>query len=349
MILKHKLAVAGIAVFLAGGSALHAQTERAVERRADRAERRVERRVERADYFNAEAWRELSPWTAGNAATAQNDLRRADRAMDNAELAAQRARNLERTSDQIDNNRGGRDVDLGTPTRTFTRSTPTNWYGYRDQNSDANSRWFYDYYELVPTYSKTSVRLADIEDINELADASDDMNERVTAAGEVNAVKKIKVGDKDNMLVKLSTKQQGVEIIDLGPISQMTQFKVGPGDLIKATGWVEEIGDNDVLIARQVEIDGQQHNIRRNLVRTLNGVVEEVKEVTVESGRHYIAAVDVNGQRSLVDLGPVTSYKVKVEPQSKIVVRGMPVRTNGNVVYLAREVDFGRERILIEN
>ena len=332
-------------IAMIAGNTAFAQTERAVERRADRAERRAENRVERANYFSNESWQQINPWTQQYNLEADRNFDRAERALDNAVGAAQRAANLENRSDQIDANRSQADVDID-QTLTGNRNTDwgNSWYGYRDSDQDA--RWFYDYYTVVPTYSYSTVRIAEIDDVDLLTDA--DAADRVTVSSEVDGIKKAMVGSHEHLVVKLSANDEDIDAVDLGPVSELDPSDVNVGDKITATGWVEEIGDKTVLIARRASVGDHQATIQRSLRQTFDGNVVDVKEVVVEDHPHYIAVVESDNKRTLVDLGPVTSYTVKVQPQSKIYVTGMPVRTNEQVLVMAKEVKLDGQVIEIQ-
>jgi hypothetical protein len=95
-----------------------AQTPRAVERRAERNERQLQRQVNRADYYSNQAWNQLDPWIT------RNGIRAAAAAAANANVRVNAA-----------------------PAAGVT----VNGYGFRD-NSAANDQWFYDYYQVSPTY-----------------------------------------------------------------------------------------------------------------------------------------------------------------------------------------------------
>ena len=79
----------------------------------------------------------------------------------------------------------------------------------------------------------------------------------------------------------------------------------------------------------------------------VTGSIVDITQINIGSQQHYMAIVEVDGQRQLVDLGPINAYKVKLQPATQIVVYGVPVQTHDHRVLMANRVRLGQEVIPI--
>ncbi|QEG01330.1 hypothetical protein Mal15_54060 [Stieleria maiorica] len=325
---------------MVGASSIHAQTERALERRADRLERRAERRMERASYFTQQAWQELNPWIRSNGVDPQWAFNRAARAMNNAAVAENRAAANEIASDRAAAVDGRFDVDVSS--QAGTRS---DWYGFR--NNAPATAWFYDYYTIVPSYTyptvvETQTLTSPIEESRPKASTTGVVGavESVTVEGEVVALKQSRVGGKEHLIAKLDLRSgaPSVDGVDLGPVDRANQLGLTVGANVKATGWTEQIGEKQLLVANSATNGDQVLRIDRSFEESIEATVIDLKEVQFDYGPKYIAIVESDGSRMLVDLGPVSTFDSRITPKSTITIVGTPVRSNDQILMVAKSI-----------
>lgn len=76
-----------------------------------------------------------------------------------------------------------------------------------------------------------------------------------------------------------------------------------------------------MLIAHRVRIDNRDAiDIERNASQRFAADFIDVKSTTIGSTDHYMAIVAINGERQLADLGPVATFKVELQPTTKITI-----------------------------
>ncbi len=165
--------------------------------------------------------------------------------------------------------------------------------------------------------------------------------------GKIASTKLAQVNGNENLVVGLKQDDQTVAI-DLGPAAALQGKNVEVGATIVAIGAMETIGDKDVLIADRVGIDNRDAiEIERNPSQRFAAEIIDVKRTAVGSEDHYMAIVEIDGERQLADLGPVATYKVALQPSTKITIQGVPVQTQHHRVFMAEQVRLGDEVIRI--
>ena len=358
-----------------------AQTRRALERRAARNERQAQRQTNRADYFTTQSWQQLDPWlrqngitvtTPGAAVTTPGVTVRTPRATVTTPGATARV-----------------DVDR-TPNVAVTANANTRTYGYRDSN--ANDRWFYDYYTVPPTYYSTgkaddgygaAIRYFDANndgvydsyaqyrdtnsdgqydeydrlDFSGSATVTSDNDtyagpaeaKRYTVSGTIKASKTSRMGDQETLVVEVHHPDYSPTIVDLGPVEAIKKYNVSTGQEITAKGWIETVGEKELLVADSVSIEGQgEITIDRRSNSSLSGQVVDVRETDIHSVPHYIGVIEADQGRQLVDLGPVQTYPAPIKASSKVVVYGVPAQTHGHTIFMADRVELGGETYVVD-
>lgn len=210
---------------------------------------------------------------------------------------------------------------------------------------DSDKNGSYDVYDRVDFAANDNDKNND-----GVPDAPADAN-RHTVSGAVDATKTVKVNGMENLVVKLNTgnaAQDAMTIVDLGPVERWPSQAVKEGDQLTATGPVEQIGDKQVLIAESASV-GKQKTV--TIVRTgprIEGQVVDVTRAEVKGTEHTLAIIDSASGRQIVDLGPANNLKVKVEPQTKIAVQGVPVQFRDHSIVMADMVDLNGQQITIQ-
>lgn len=227
---------------------------------------------------------------------------------------------------------------------------------FRDSDSNA-SYDTYDRYDFAEAEAAKSEKdLKDPKDQKDqsaeaLVDSPEDAN-RHTVAGKVFASKPAKVNGTPNMIVRLSeaeTKGESKEVrlVDLGPVDQWKSHPLKVDDMLTATGPIERIGDKQILIAETVKVgESKETSITRSAPK-MEGQVVDVTSTEIKGKPHTIAVVESESKRQLVDLGPSSNLKVKVEPKTQIEVEGVPVRVRNHSIVQAERVKIDGQDITI--
>lgn len=362
---------------------VQAQTERALERRIDRNARQLQRQANRADYYTNQTWQQLDPWVTQNgvaplantARAVRNTVNAAANAVGNTAGAVGNA--VKETVDAAtlrgdgqfgfnDNDRQNAwfyDYYTYTPTYYQTGNVEGQYASairyfdsdsdgiyetqsiYRDSDSDGQ----YDVYDRLDFYA------TDSDDANASSDSQSILENgpmdarRHTVEGEIALTKTAKVNGNEHLVVGLKQDGNQTLAVDLGPVNYMKNRDIEIGQSLMAMGAIEQVGDKSVLIADSVRIgNGQMMSIERSSGLSLTGQIVDVKSTQIGSTEHYMAIVQVEGERQLVDLGPTTSYKVRLEPSTQITVMGVPVRSQNHRVIMANRVRLGNEMINID-
>lgn len=231
-------------------------------------------------------------------------------------------------------------------------------YGSASRYYDANNDGIYD--SLSTFRDSDSNGSFDVYDRLDFADAKNDKSEgplsdglndanRHSVSGTVDAVKVAKVNGSENLVVKLATERRDtVTIVDLGAADTWKSDSVREGDKLSATGPIEQIGEKQIVMAETVSVANQKEVAVSRSGPRLQGLVVDVTQAEVKGTQHTMAVIESESSRQIVDLGPSNSLKMKVEPQTKIVVQGVPVQFRDYSVVLADRVDIDGQQIVIQ-
>lgn len=356
---------------------VEAQTRAANERRLDRNQRQMQRQMNRGNYYSDQAWQQINPWIQ------RYGINPLTRAADATRAAADRA--VDAAGRAIDSADGRRDGQFGYVDRNnqgwfydYYTYTPTYFYGqqgadryagairYFDSNNDGifdTSAYYRDSQQSGVFDEYDRYDFSYVEDDNEVETQQRDTTTRQQTtttyvgpsdarrhqvSGEIAMIKTAKVNGNENLVVALKHESEDSLAIDLGPAKEMRKHDVEVGKSIQAVGAMETIGEKQLLVAESVRLSGGETiEIDRSFGVTLTGNILDVQETTIGSTKHYMAIVNVEGESQLVDLGPVKSYKVKIQPETEIVIQGLPVRSRDHRVVMANRVRLGDEVITV--
>jgi len=374
--LGYTLLLFGVVTFVMPSSGVDAQTDRAIDRRLDRNARQLQNQANRADYYTAQTWQQLDPWVRqyeiAPLATAANAARNAANTAGNPVTQAADA-----TARRVDGQFGFRDqsetntwfYDYYTYTPTYYSSQSEDRYAsairyfdadndgvydsysyYRDSDNDGRYDEFdrIDFHANARTQSQTQTNERTVVESQDDSYRGPEDARRYKVNGEIKSIKSVKVNGDEHLMVGIKTDRVEMLAVDLGVARSMKDKGVEVGQSIVVVGAVESIGDKDVLVAESVQIgNGETLQISQGMGLTLTGEIVDIKNTTVGSSEHYIAVVQVDGERQLIDLGPTTTYRVRLEPSTQITVRGVPVRAQNHRVIMADQVQMGDEVIRV--
>lgn len=350
-----------------GLSSADAQLLNRIERRAVRNERQLQRQVNRSNYYTDQTWQTLTPWAQRyNVAP----LQRAANAV--AATANAVGNTVARTAEAVDGDGVRYGYRSNVPANRwfydYYTYRPTYYYGaqdsgrytsairyfdsdndgvydsqavYRDSNQDGR----YDEYDRMDFYAPSAA--ADVATSSSLdVTQSEPMDaplhdaRRYRLEGEVAVTKSASVNGAEHLLVGLRQEdQKDVQAVDLGPVEDMRDQGIEVGKLLVAEGTVEDVGDQQVLIADRVRVDNDQTiEIDQNAEKRIEGRVVDVQKVQVGSVETLMAIMDANGERLLVDLGPAASFPAMPDSNMPITLTGVPIQSQGHQVLLASRV-----------
>ncbi len=175
----------------------------------------------------------------------------------------------------------------------------------------------------------------------------------ITVTGKVQATKTAKVNGTAHLLLHLSgisVKEQDFKstsdiAVDVGPVDQLSKQEIREGESITAAGPVENIGDKQILVANSLQIGDEKVNQIQRGFPKLEGQVVDTTTSQVRNAEHTLAIVESGSMRRVVDLGPTSGLKMKIQPQTKIVVEGVPVRVRNRSMILADKLEINGQNI----
>ncbi|MEQ1903802.1 MAG: hypothetical protein ABL888_06435 [Pirellulaceae bacterium] len=355
-------------LILGAASSVDAQNTRTLERKLDRNERQIQRQANRADYYTTQTWQQINPWIEQNGIAPMSNAARsavnaAGRAVaQTADAATRRMDGRFGFQDKSQANVWFYDYYTYSPTYYSHKSDSAysgavryfdsdndgvyESYGYyRDSDSDGR----YDEYDRVDFFAQTSGSTKTSDKTSEPSEAKSEYTgpedaRRYTVKGKIEMIKTATVNGNKHLIVGINQEKESTLAIDLGLADSMKDKNVEVGKSIEATGAMETVGEKQVLVADSVKIgDGERIEIAHHNGVHVTGKVVDVKTTTIGSVESYLAIVEVDNQRQLVDLGPTATYKVKLLPSTKITLRGIPVRSQDHRVLMAERVELDGE------
>lgn len=339
-----------VAVTAASSLVDSVNAQNVLERRADRNIRQVERQAQRlgnrTNYYTDNTWKQVSPWAS------KYELRPVQRAANAAAnttaVAAANAR-FGYTNQNTATTQNGWFYDYyATPYTTYAKRADNNdfyssAYTFNDTDNDGAYDEFINYrdsdnkgrYDEYDEYSFSDVK-RDAQK-SERNDGLYDAN-RHTVSGKIEASKSAKVNGNVHTLVRVKSDREEPTIVDLGATSSLTKVKVEVGQDIVASGPLMQIGENEVLMAESVKISGEEVIVARSAPKT-SGIVLDTMTAEVQKGTHSLAIIKSENGNQLIDLGKADQLRVKIDPQSEVVVWGVPVQMKDQRVILAEKIE----------
>ena len=136
-------------------------------------------------------------------------------------------------------------------------------------------------------------------------------------------------------------------IVDLGPAKTPALQKITAGAEIASTGFVEKIGEKDVMIADQLTVNGIDVAISR-LDEVKQGKLVDFERVEVKDTEHTLALIDIGGDKQLVDLGSQTPEVLGLRKDIDIAVKAVPVQLDHRNLLMVHEAIIDGKRMTIE-
>lgn len=346
-----KFLIAAVAATSLGFSANFVSAQNQVERRVDRNLRQVERQAQRlgnrSSYYSDNTWKQVAPWVS------KYELRPVQRAANTVANAR-----FGYTQPNVANAQSGWFYDyFAMPYTNFTARAGTNnayssaqsfndtnndgvydeFYTFRD--SDNKGRYDeYDQYEFAESKKESGA--------SERHDGLYDAN-RHTVKGKIEASKSAKVNGTTHTVVRVKGDNEAMTLVDLGPTTALTAVKAEVGQEIVVSGPLMQIGEKEVLIAESAKISGKEVVIARSAPR-YTGVVLDTTSADVQKGSHSMVVVKTENGNQLIDLGNTDQLKVKIAPQTPIVVWGVPVQMRDHSVILADKIELNGQTHVIK-
>ncbi len=329
----------------------YASAQNPLERRAERnlrqADRQEQRLGNRTNYYTDNTWKQVSPWVS------KYELRPVQRA---ANAAANTAANVAANArfgfsqkDAAANPQAAWFYDYyAMPYTSYAAKTGnTNAYSSAYTFNDSNNDGVYDeFFTYRDTDNKGRYDEYDQYDFSEAKKDSQkserhdglyDAN-RHTVSGKIEASKTAKVNGTQHTVVRVKGEKEELTIVDLGPSTALSAYKTDVGQDIVVSGPLMQIGEKEVLIAESVKISQKEVVIARTAPR-LTGIVLDSTNAEVQKGTHSIVVIKSDDGNQLIDLGNSDQLKIKIAPQSKIVVWGVPVQMRDQRVILADKIE----------
>lgn len=334
------------------------QVERRVDRNLRQVDRQAQRLGNRSIYYTDNTWKQVTPWVS------KYDLRPVQRAANAVANAANAAANTAANTrfgyaqPNVANAPAGWFYDYyAMPYTNFTvRPGVTDSYSsaqsFYDTNNDGVYDEFYTYrdsdnkgrYDEYDQYEFAEPRKDSVT-----SDRHDGLYDahRHTISGRIEASKTAKVNGSMHTIVHVKGDKEPMTVVDLGPSTALTAVKAEVGQEIVAFGPLMQIGDKEVLVAESVQISKQEVVIARSAPK-MTGVVLDSTSADVQKGSHSMVVVKTENGNQLIDLGNSDQLKVKIAPQTQIVVWGVPVRMRDHSVILADKIELNGQTHVIK-
>ena len=140
-------------------------------------------------------------------------------------------------------------------------------------------------------------------------------------------------------VVRVKGDKEPMTLVDLGPTTALNGVRAEVGQDIVVSGPIMQIGDKEVLMAESAQISSKEVVIGRSAPK-ITGVVLEASAAELQNGSHSMVVVKSDNGNRLIDLGNADQLKVKIAPQSQIVVWGVPVQMRDHSVILADKIEL---------
>lgn len=343
------------ATSLMGFSANFASAQNPVEKRLDRnlrqADRQAQRLGNRSTYYTDSTWKQVTPWIS------KYELRPVQRAANVAANAAANARFGYANPDAASTQAGWFYDYYSAPYANFTAGASNNSvYSSAQIFNDTNNDGVYD--EFYTYRDSDNKGRFDEYDQYEFAEAKKDRGtaerhdglydaHRHTVSGKIEAAKSSKVNGTMHTVVRVKGEKESMMLVDLGSSSALTTAKAEVGQDITASGPIMQIGDKEVMLAESAQISSKEVVIARNAPK-ITGVVLDTTSADVQKGSHSMVVVKSDNGNQLIDLGNAEQLKVKIAPQTQIVVWGVPVQMRDHSVILADKIELNGQTYKIK-
>jgi len=245
-------------------------------------------------------------------------------------------------------------------------------YGY-DERDDADN-WVYDYYQLPnygdavrpPSYYEQFDVVSDLEgdgpfdgfqapenrNRTEQAAANrqpqrqpqgENQVPMTTLAGTVTMVKNVPIRGTEvsHRVVQIEAKDGKRYTVDLGNTQTFSNLPLQAGTDITVDGNLTTIGDQELLIAKELNASGERILIERSQ-RVVRGNVVNTRMLDYDGGQIVLTTVDTQSGTAVVDMGLAGILdKVVLKPGSPVTVSGREVQIDSQNILLAETVVQG--------
>ncbi len=338
------------------------QVERRVDRNLRQADRQAQRLGNRSNYYTDNTWKQVTPWVS------KYDLQPVQRAANAVANAANAASNAAANTaanarfgyaqPNVANAQAGWFYDYyALPYTNFTaRAGTTDAYSSAQSFYDTNNDGVYDeFYTYRDSDNKgrydeyDQYEFAETKKDSVAPDRHDGLYDahRHTVRGRIESSKTAKVNGSMHAIVRVKGDKEPMTIVDLGPVSALTAVKADVGQEIVASGPLMQIGDKEVLVAESAQISNKEVVMSRSAPKMM-GVVLDSTLADVKMGSHSMVVVKTENGNQLIDLGSSDQLKVKIAPQTQIIVWGVPVQMRDHSVILADKIEVNGQTHVIK-
>lgn len=205
----------------------------------------------------------------------------------------------------------------------------------------------YDYYSFSNTGSNKQKQQA------QQAKARQSRQQALT--GTIEKTKLVQVRGGRQHLVAAIQPQQGQNqqslVADLGRAEDLKSLNLKAGDKISVKGPRAQVGQQAVLLAQSVELNGQSKAINRS-PRTITGKVTDTRKTKIRGQDHLIAMVQRSQdqgqeQKMAVDLGPADRLQTELRKGNTVTFTGFPVKVKGKPLLMAQSLEQGDQFVQI--
>ncbi len=221
---------------------------------------------------------------------------------------------------------------------------------------DSDNNGSFDSYDRVDFFTADKDESSNSQSNSDQSDQYPDSPEDTrmhSVSGKIFATKVAKVNGQNNLIARLSnatstTGAEDITLVDLGPTNIWKSLQYKAGDALSASGSVERIGEKQILIASTASIGDEEQTTISRSGPAIEGQVVDVTTTEIRGKKHTLAVIATESSRQIVDMGPADQLKVKLEPETKISVRGIPVRMRNHSIVLAESATINGDEVSIK-
>jgi plastocyanin len=185
------------------------------------------------------------------------------------------------------------------------------------------------------------------------SDSDQAATKRDAITGVVKSVREPDIAGRTHMVVSLQADDDRRLVVDLGPRQRLGSSDIQQGDRLTVCGPATDVGDQRVVVARQIKQDGRWRDIERQH-QQVRGEIDQLREANVEhneaGGSCLVATIVTDDDRRVtVDLGPRQGVR-NLDPREgdRIVAKGPMGRVADQWFLVANRVTIDDQETSIE-
>ncbi len=305
-------------------------------------------------FYEDDAWYDVSEWFDGNDYNPTDEVvgRWDDETYDAAQDTGTDVDNDWNTYGYGDYDYGGFDAD----SNLFSYN-----YRYYDFDKDGNYDAVLTYYDwngdgLFEDVDYVVFNEAGSQGEQQARQQAQDKETRSSRlhsiTGTIQSMKEVQLGKSGKKHTRLTIKQDDDNqvLVDLGKAKNASKMDLKEGKTVTVWGPITKIGDQKLLLAQSIEIDGAKKSLEPDR-KTYSGKIVELREVKVGDHKNQLVILESQkqqGRKVAVDLGRVDRLGFKPSKGQQLTVTGAPIKSRDKLMVLAFSLEHDGKKVQID-